>query len=197
MLCEVQKISHGEGLPLFGIASCYAAIPFLHATDRLFEPVKRLVLINAISRLSVCAIIRSFCSYYYHILFSRNIFPGLRVALMQYADMLFPGIPKNRDLFGALRRKRARVGKIVSEFFTLDPLRDVCLARTPTLCLNASDDSVLDIFNLGAWSNYQRDIKRICPETEFQILRGDHFFSGSASREQATQLISSFFEAGL
>jgi hypothetical protein len=195
MLYEVRQISQQEKLPLFGIASCYAAIPFLNAIDRLCEPVRRLVLVNAIPRLSPFAVIQSFCSYYNRLFLSRGMLPGMRAVFKQYADMLFPGIPKSRDCFGVLRRRRARLGKIVSEFFTLDPLRDVYLARTPALCLNASDDSVLDIYTSDSWSSYRKDIMRICPETEFQVLPGDHFFSGQDVREKVIRLISSFFNA--
>jgi hypothetical protein len=51
MLTRTYSLCKKEQLPLFGIASCYSAIPILYAVHHLAEPLKGLVLINAIPNL--------------------------------------------------------------------------------------------------------------------------------------------------
>ena len=102
MLAHAQRISEDEHLPFFGVAACYAAIPLLYGAYCLSEPLKKIVLINAIVKLSPSAVLRSFQRYF------RSMQPtptkrlqSLLSALAHYVDFLFPGISKNKDAFGA------------------------------------------------------------------------------------------------
>ena len=80
MLFHASRLSDDEGLPLLGIASCYSAIPVLHAVHHLAEPIKKLVLINAIPALGPRAVVRSFVSYYRRILSVDKALPGVGAA---------------------------------------------------------------------------------------------------------------------
>lgn len=192
MLARSFRISSQEKLPLYGIASCYSAIPVLYAAQHFAEPFKGLILINAIASLSLPPVIRSFLQYYRGTTPARISPRGLMRGVRQYADFLFPDILKSRDCFGTLERRRTRLLKTVSEFFTFNALQGVCLAKTPVLCLYARNDRVLEIFDVGMKLNYENEIRRVCPQARFRPLDGDHFFSPHAARGEALESIISF-----
>jgi len=137
MLLHVCRMSQKESLPLYGIASCYSAIPILYAAHSLKEPFKRLVLINAISKLCLKSVINSFFSYYRKKFSPHKSLKKTIEAVSYYMDFLFPGIEKNENYFGVLERRRTSLFRIVSELFTWNPLHGVCLDKTPVLCLYA------------------------------------------------------------
>ncbi len=193
MLQYAYSLSKKEQLPLFGIASCYSAIPLLYAASRLKEPLGGVVLINAVLKLSPGAVLRSFGAHYRKIIPAR--IGGIKKTLMaiaHYADFLFPGIKKGKECFGLLERKRVRLFNTLADFFTLDPLKKVCLQNTPALCLYASQDRILDIYDGGVRTNYKNNVRRICPLSRFSPLDGNHFLSRQATRDRATKYIDSF-----
>lgn len=193
MLSCACRLTDKEQLSLFAIGPCYSAVPLLYAVYHLGEPVKRLVLVNAIPRLGPQAVMSSFIAYYRKFFPAQRGLPGLSAAARHYADALFPGITKGKDHFGALKRRRARLLKTISEFVTLRPLQGVCLTRTPVLCLYARKDRVLQIYDGGIDANYQSDIRRTCPLALFRSLDGDHFMSLPIAKGEAERSITSFF----
>ena len=192
MLLHVCRLSQKESLPLYGIASCYSAIPILYAAHSLKEPFKRLVLINAISKLCLKSVINSFFSYYRKKFSPHKSLKKTIEAVSYYMDFLFPGIEKNENYFGVLERRRTSLFRIVSELFTWNPLHGVCLDKTPVLCLYARKDRILEIFDTGFKKNYENDIKRLCPQATFHSLDVDHYFSQQMARNEALKSISSF-----
>jgi len=193
MLLHVCRLSQKESLPLYGIASCYSAIPILYAAHSLGEPFKRLVLINAISKLCFKSVINSFFSYYREKFSPHKSLRKTIEAVSYYIDFLFPGIEKNENYFGVLERRRTSLFRIVSELFTWNPLHGVCLDNTPVLCLYARKDRILEIFDTGFKVNYEDDIKRLCPQVTFHSLDVDHYFSLPMARNEALKSIISFF----
>ena len=193
MLLHVCRLSQKESLPLYGIASCYSAIPILYAAHSLGEPFKRLVLINAISKLCFKSVINSFFSYYREKFSPHKSLRKTIEAVSYYIDFLFPGIEKNENYFGVLERRRTSLFRIVSELFTWEPLHGVCLDKTPVLCLYARKDRILEIFDTGFKKNYENDIKRLCPQVTFHSLDVDHYFSLPMARNEALKSIISFF----
>jgi hypothetical protein len=175
MLTRTYSLCKKEQLPLFGIASCYSAIPILYAVHHLAEPLKGLVLINAIPNLSPPAVMRSFLAYY------RRVFPTKRslrrgmFAAKNYVESLFPGVVK----------------------FTLNPLEGVRLQGTPVLCLYARQDMVLEIYDAGVGPSYEKDIRRTCPQALFHSLDGDHFISLPTAKDEILRHINSFFQPSL
>jgi hypothetical protein len=196
MLCHTCRLSKQEGLPLFGIASCYSAIPILHAAHHLAEPIKKLVLINAIPKLNPQATMKSFLTYYQKMVPTHNRLQGVKAAIERYVDFLFPGIAKGKDYFGTLERSRTCLLMTVAEFFTLNPLEGICLKTTPVLCLYAGKDRVLEIYDAAVKLNYQKDIRQLCPQTLFHRLDGDHFLSLPIARGKAVKSIISFLQNG-
>jgi pimeloyl-ACP methyl ester carboxylesterase len=192
MLAHTFHISSQERLPLYGIASCYSAMPMLYAAHHFAEPFKGLILINAVANLSLQPVLRSFLQYYRQIFRAQDRRQGFMKAGMQYADLLFPNILKGRDRFGMLERRRTRMLKTVAEFFTLNPLQNVRLVKTPVLCLYARNDRILEIFDVGMKLSYEDDIRRVCPQALFHALDGDHFLSPHTARGEALKSIISF-----
>ncbi len=194
MLQYAHSLSKKEQLPLFGIASCYSAIPLLYAAYCLKEPFGGVVLINAVLKLSPGAVVRSFGAHY------RRIFPtriGIKktlTAIGHYVDFLFPGIRKGKERFGLLERKRVKLLNTLADFFILDPLKRVCLQDTPALCLYASQDRILDIYDGGVRIDYKKEVRRICPRTFFRPLDGNHFLPRKAARDKAANYINTFLK---
>ncbi len=194
MLDHVTALSEKEKVPLLGIASCYSAIPCLSAAHNLAEPFRRLVLINALPKLGTGSVVLSFLNYYRKIFANRADRPEGKSGLVHYFDFLFPNILKGKDNFGVLERKRTKLAKTVSEFFTMDPLKDVKLRKTPVLCLYASRDRVLDIYNAAFKDDYEQNIRDLCPRTRFCVLEGGHYVSLKKAREDAVKHIDMFFQ---
>lgn len=195
MLSHACRLCKQEQLPLLGIASCYSAIPILYAAHRLAEPLKVLVLINAIPNLNPRAVMQSFLTYYLRIFPAQKSLLRGMAAVRHYVDSLFPGIVKGKDYFGALERRRTRLFRTLSEFFTLNPLDGVRLNGTPVLCLYARKDTVLQIYDTGVRLSYENHIRRVCPRTLFHSLDGDHFLSPPLARGEALRQIVSFLQS--
>lgn len=194
MLAHTCLLGRQEHLPLFGIASCYSAIPILSAVHHFEEPLKGLVLINAIPNLSPRAGMKSFLTYYRSKPSNRT--GTVRLVAIDYLESL-SGIEKSKLYSGALERGRTRPFKTISEFFTLNPLDGVRLKRTPVLCLYACRDRVLQICDAGIGAGYEEVIRRTCSQVFFGSLDGDHLLSLPWARGEALTQIVSFFEACL
>ena len=193
MLDYTKMLSDRERIPLFGIASCYSAIPCLHASQKLSEPFSRLALINAVPRLCSGSVLISFLNYYKKIFTNRS--DSLKGAnkVMHALDFLFPGVLKSKDYFGVLERKRTRLAKTISEFFTINPLKGVRLRKTPVLCLYASKDKILEIYNAAFKEDYEKSIRALCRNVLFHTLEGGHYLSPRKVREEAVRHIDFFF----
>ncbi len=187
MLSYTGSAATREAVPLFGIASCYGAIPLLSAVHRLKQSLAGIVLINAVPGFFPEVMLTAFLSHYRQAFYRRNTFTGFPAALKQYTDRLFPGITKGKDHFGTLKRRRAALAKIIFEFLTLEPLEGVRVDDIPVLCLHAQKDSILNIYN-----DYRQNIRAVCPQARFHCLKADHFLSHAKVRREATHLISNF-----
>jgi len=180
--------------PVYGIASCYSAIPLIHAAHSRGEALEKIVLVNAVSRILPRETIAAFASYY------RNHFAGklcletMTGALRRYVADLFPGIPFDRHFFGALSRSRADVAGILRDALFSDPLGGVVLKRTPVLGLYAKQDRILQIYDAFVGEHYERQLLETCPRATFYPLPGDHFLSCTASRSTARMRILDFLE---
>ena len=187
MLSYTGSAATREAVPLFGIASCYGAIPLLYAVHRLKQSLAGIVLINAVPGFFPEILLTSFLSHYRQVFAGQNAFTTFPAALKQYADRLFPGIAKGKDHFGTLKRHRTALAKIIFEFLTLEPLKGIRVENIPVLCLHAQKDSILNIYH-----NYRQNIRAVCPQARFHCLKADHFLSHAKVRREATQLISNF-----
>lgn len=180
--------------PVYAVASCYSAIPLIHAAHKLGEPIEKMVLINALCHINPRAIIKSFISYY------KNAFSGtistekIHIAFQEYIAFLFPGIKINRDFFGSLLRQRADTLRTLWDVLFLDPLKSVRLQRTPVLGLYAKQDRILKIYDDHVGQDYEKQILARCPDTMFYPLPCDHFLTSRQSREVAYRKILAFFD---
>lgn len=192
MLRKARSACRREGLPFYGIAMSYAAIPVLYGANLLQEPFDRLVLINAIPRLGWIELLRSFSTY------CREISPpGHMKELMElpraYLDFLFPHVRKGKRFFGNLERKRTQVFKTIAEFLAFNPLRGIQISETPVLCLYAGDDRLLRMYDNPVGPAYEKMIRQLCPRAVFGRLAGGHFLSCNMSRRQAIDWIGDYF----
>jgi pimeloyl-ACP methyl ester carboxylesterase len=194
ILRRTLHLADRKRLPLYAIASCYSAIPTLFAAYQTAEPFRGIVLINPLPMLSPRAVFNSFIDHYYQLFSLHGTLPGVLLAADQYLEKLFPQIVRSKDHFGALKRKRARVLKTLSEFLTINPLDRVHLKRTPVLCLYAKKDSILKIFHAGRHTSYENNIRAICPHTRFYPVEADHFFSPASARQSAFETILNFID---
>lgn len=194
MLAHAQKVASKRRVPLFGIAPCYSAIPLLYSAHRLNEPLKGIVLINAVLQLNPVAVAKSFLAHYRKMFPDQIGFGKCLTALAHYADAMFPDIRKGRDGFGVLERKRVRLFATLADFLTQDPLQWVTLHKTEVLCLYARHDRILKMYDGDTWTDYRSDVSRICPRTQFRSLEGDHFLSHKTIRDRVAVYIKAFLQ---
>jgi pimeloyl-ACP methyl ester carboxylesterase len=187
-------LSRATGKPVYGIASCYSAIPLLHAAHQHDEPLEKIILINAICHLNPRAVLLSFASYYKSSFSGRISVIKIQTALQRYAAFLFPGIAINRNFFGCLLRQRTDVARTLWDGLFLDPLQRVHLHRTPVLGLYARQDRILKIYDRHVGEDYEKQIRLKCPLAVFHALPGDHFLSSLQTRELAHEKILAFIE---
>ncbi len=178
--------------PVYAIASCYSAIPLIHAAHSRGEPIKKIVLINAVCNINVKAITASFISYYRSAFSGKLSISKINTAFMKYMEFLFPGIAINRNLFGALLRHRTNMAKTVWDALLMDPLQGIHLQRTPVLGLYAKQDRILQIYDTDVGRNYEKQILQKCPHTIFYPLPCDHFLSSVNHRKLAYNKILTF-----
>lgn len=193
MLALAKGHSEHRRLPLFGVGLCYGGIPLLRAAWEAGEPLRGIVLINALPRLLTFNLLRSLLALRRRMQATRGDSASLRRMARTYADRLFPNIPTNLSRFGILERRRIRLGRTLWEALTRNPLRGVCLETTPVLSLYSPHDPLLGAYRLfRADGHYEDHIRRICPQATFVLLSGDHFLSAPDDRRKACRAIVSF-----
>lgn len=185
-------LSRSGDKPVYGIASCYSAIPLLYAAHKHQEPFDKIVLINAICHISPTAIASSFISYYNTTFAGKISINKFRAAFLQYIAFLFPGIKINRNIFGCLLRQRTDVKRTLWDGLFLNPLKHVVLAGTPVLGVYATHDRILKIYDRYVGEDYKKQILRKCPRTTFYAMPCDHFLSSTYNRKMAYAKILTF-----
>jgi pimeloyl-ACP methyl ester carboxylesterase len=184
--------SRREGLPLYGIASCFSAIPMLNAAHQRGEPMDKIVLINALPSLHWEKMVVQFIRYWrYH---GKKSFalPSLAEALRAYRDELLPNVSHAPQGFGILPRHRIHWFHIFQDLIALRHSEAKPIASTPVLCVYGRQDRLLTQFGFPDWQSYEATIESICPGTRFLRIDGDHFLSGVDVRRGLLQAVSRF-----
>ena len=195
MLDMALEVSQRQKLPLFGIGLCYGSIPMLWATQQVRESLKGIVLINALPKVFSMNLIRSFIDFYRRSRSKMSTPDSVWSLFRRYADRLFPNIDKSLSRFGTLERQRVSLMRTVWEALARNPLRSICLAKTPALSIYSPNDPLLGAYRrFEETQNYENDIRKICPRTDFLVLQGDHFLSDGQDRRIARQAILKFLE---
>lgn len=195
MTCRYMERAGGRarrmGIPLFGLGCCAAAMPLLAASQAAPKPPAHLVLLNPIVRFSPPAILSAF--WRYSRAYSRNPLKQIR-SLPAYLEQLFPGIAKNSRRFGALKRRRAALPRLVMEILQDRLLAAVRIEHTPVTCCYGEADALLwQLIPQGARA-YEANIRHHCPRSIFKPLQGTHFFTESPLRQRLRRIITSAFE---
>ena len=176
--------------PLFGLGCCAAAIPLLAAAQAAPMPPTHLVLINPIVRFSPTAVLSAFWRYSRE--YSRSPLRQLR-SLPSYLEHLFPGIIKDHQRFGALKRRRAALPRLVMEILYDRLLATVRITRTPvTCCYGEADALIRHLIPQGAKA-YEASIRHHCPRSIFKPMQGSHFFTGAPLRHRLRRTITAAF----
>lgn len=191
MVSEAGKICRNKGVPLFGIAGCYSAIPLIYAAHKLSEPFSRIVLINPLTDLKPFVVIKSFFAYYQKLDLKHTMKKKITESIQKYTEFLFPDIIKDKDSFGVLKRERTHLWDVFLEFFLFTPLKGTILPKTPVLCLYAKKDRVINIYS-DQNKQYEGNIRKVCPLSSFKVIDGDHFFQPLSARQDAKKTISIF-----
>ena len=192
MLQHTQETCRRERVPLTGIASCYAAIPLLYAAQQTQEPMKRLILINAIPYFNLKAVFSALKLYSRFNLAQGFRLQALRRAVDNTLDVLFPRVVRDQHRFGSLERSRVNIFRILWDSLSLDPLRGVQLKKTPVLCLYGRQDLVLNMYRKDGDGGYRQAIRNLCPHVMFQVIDGDHFLSDQESRSGVLNAVLDF-----
>jgi hypothetical protein len=192
LLMTAMRVARFKKVPLYGLAACYGAIPLLYAAHRTAEPFQRLMLINPISAIKPGAAIRTFALYYRRLWKNQRYIPQISRSLAEFLDMLFPQVVKNRRRFGDLHRSRTRLLTTVTQAFSLHPLANTYLGRTPMACVYAVNDPFIKMLSPESSIAYESDIRKICPDVRFLPLASDHFMSDTAAQNSALAFLASF-----
>ena len=88
MAYEAEKTCRRKGMPLYGVAGCYSAIPLLFAAQELSEPFSRIVLINPLTDLKPFAVIKSFIAYYRKLNLKQTLKKNISEAFKKYTEFL-------------------------------------------------------------------------------------------------------------
>ncbi len=187
--------SRRENLPLYGLASCYAARPLVQAACRRGEPMAKLVLINAVPHWRLSKIATDFLRYWQHSDHWRPSVLGLKQALRAYQRELLPGVIHRHQAFGILSRQRIQWLRVIREVLAQESPLHLPLLRTPVLCVYGRNDRLLQQLGFSDWSGYQGQIKRICPQARFRSLNSDHFLAGSEVRRQLIKTVVRFLKS--
>lgn len=193
MLSLAANRADNSGLPLYGIAACYATIPMLYGALTSGEPFKKIVLINPLTALYQGTFLRSLyacCKTGFDL---HRPLLSLEKSVNSYLETLFPDISRGLAGFGTLSRKRTRVLKILFEWLLAYRHLNFSLPQTPALCVYGRRDPIL---NLGG-GNLRRAsldcITKVCSPVTFHAINSDHFLRDSKSRAATRKAIRSFF----
>lgn len=201
---HVREISLRERIPVYGAATCYAAIPLIDVcreqtsclAKHEFGTVRGIVLINAIFDLAPLSFVRSFGNYYRNRASIHLPRKGVREMFMRFMETLFPGVGLGVDHFGRLERKQTRLLKTLAESLTFNPLDRVRLQNIPVLCFYAKKDPILQIHDPAVGEAYERRIRQVCPDIRFFPVNADHYMAEFAIRSQIITMILDFFNRG-
>lgn len=188
-----KDFSQSQRVPLFGVASCFAAMPMLHALHKRGEPLRKLVLINAVPHLLWEKLAFDFVRFWREERRWQMTLNGLKSAIRAYRDDLLPQVKHGRQAFGILSRQRVNWPRTVRDLLTCRQLNDQPLSGTPVLAIYGRHDRLLKQIGFSDWSGYESIIKGICPGAEFRQIDGDHFFSGAKLRKRLIETVIKFF----
>ena len=181
------------GVPLYGLASCFATIPLLEATAIRAEPIRKLVLINAIPRWRL----RNVCTNFLH--FWRqggswlSDLERLPLAIRGYINELLPDVVHNHQAFGVLARQRVQWPRLTCELITHATLSANALKQTPVMCIYGKKDRLLQQLGFSSWRNYECQIQSISPSTRFFPLDGGHFITCPKVRGALLKEVATFY----
>lgn len=185
--------SRREGLPLFGLASCFAAIPLLHAVQQRNEPLTKMVLINALPHLHWEKMVFAFYRYWRKSHHWHPSLQGFKTALQTYRDDLLPNVRHRHQAFGILSRQRVRWPRMIKDVFTFRQLNAKPIRSTPVLCVYGQHDRLLQHVGFSDWAGYEASIEQICPRARFWRINSDHFLTGSKIRHRIIKTMIRFF----
>lgn len=192
MLTVATARAGKSGIPLYGIAACYATIPLLYGALESGEPFKKIVLINPLTSLSRGVLIRSvyhFCKTGFDL---RRPVLSIKKSIDRYLESLFPGITRNLAGFGTLSRKRTRVLRILAEWLFSDVNLNFSLQQTPALCVYGRQDPILTLGGDDFRKTSLTCIREVCSKVTFRAINSDHFLSDPESRAMTRRAIRSF-----
>lgn len=185
-----------EGLPLYGIASCFAAMPLLQTVFQRGEPLAKMVLINALPNLHWEIMAVEFCRYWRRSRQWRPTLNSLKAAIQSYRDELLPNVSHERKAFGILSHQRIQWSRMMRDLIVFRQLAARPLTSTPVLCIYGRQDRILRQIGFSSWEGYEALIARICPKAQFLRIDGDHFLMGERIRQQLIETVRRFLVGG-
>jgi hypothetical protein len=187
-----EDYGNDHQLPLFGMASCFAAIPLLKAASVHTGALARIVLINAVPKWHLAKTVGNFIDYWRKSDLWRPTWQGLILAMRAYRDDLLPGLVHRRKAFGLLTRDRVRWSRVWYEILSQRIVPDAAVKSTPVLCVYGQRDHLLHQIGFSGWSQYEAHIKSICGQVQFKPLNSNHFLTHPPIRGQLFKEIERF-----
>lgn len=181
------------GVPLYGVASCFATIPLLQVTEMRAEPMQKVVLINAIPRWRLRIICANFLRYWR---LSGRWFgdlDGLPQAIRTYINELLPDVVHQPQAFGVLARHRVQWTRLMYELLSHATLATNTLKQTPVMCIYGRKDRLLQQMGFQNWGHYEGLIQSISPHTRFLPLDAGHFLNCPKVRRDLIKAVARFF----
>ena len=182
-----------QQLPVFGVASCFAAMPLLNAVRLRGEPMHRIVLVNAVPDWRLARAIGHFLSFWRQSDQWRLTWDGLLQAVRAYRDDLLPGLTHRRQSFGVLPRDRVHWSRVIYELFSQGVLPFAAVLKTPVLCVYGQRDHLLRQIGFSSWTDYETRIQAICPRVQFKPFNSDYFLAKPTVRGKLIHEVGRFF----
>jgi hypothetical protein len=183
-------------LPVFGVASCFAAMPLLKAAVVRGEPMTRIVLISAVPHWRLAKATGHFLRFWRQSDRWRPTRRGLVETIRAYRDNLLPGLAHRRQSFGVLARDRVHWARVFYELFSQRIVPNAAIRHTPVLCAYGQRDHLLRQIGFSEWSDYEAQIQSICRKVRFRTLNGDHFLADPPVRSQLLKEVVRFLDNG-
>jgi len=196
MLSVAAKRAGKTGVPLYGIAACYATIPMLLGARHLGEPFKKIVLINPLTDFYQKTFLQTLYRSCRHGFDFNQPAQSLKASIDSYLEVLFPNISRSMAGFGSLRRERTRVLKVIFEWLSANITLDFALPKTPALCIYSRQDPILNLGGGKLKTASLNSIRKVCSPVSFHAINSDHFLSDSQSRATTRQAIRSYLLTG-
>jgi hypothetical protein len=192
MLSLAAGQAESKGIPLYGIAACYATIPMLYGALTSGEPFKKTVLINPLTAL--------YPGMFLHALYCRckdnfdlkTPARSLIKAIDSYLQALFPNVTCSSAGFGSLSRERTRIFSVLIEWLFSSLKLDFSLSQTPALCIYSRRDPILNLGGGKLKTANMHGIRRVCSPVTFHAIDSDHYLSDPMSRAATRQAIRTF-----